>query len=151
MYHLRYNHLILNGILLYDNVCDIDNDKQSSMLPTRWHAAATWWAAGPALSHAAFPGSTVSLTGSLILWNNLTKPNPELNRTKISSVQEEPITNQANILGQSEWRHYAETQYIRMMGQAAVMADRSILLLGGQVCFARLISLFVNFYFSSSV
>jgi len=34
--------------------------------------------------------------------------------------------------GQSEWRHYAETQYIRMMGQAAVMADGSILLLGGQ-------------------
>ena len=142
MYPLRYNHFILNGIVLYENVCGKDNDKQSSMLPTRWRAAATWWAAG--LIRAAFPGSTVSLTGSLILWTNLTKPNPELNRTKINSVQEEPITNRAKILGQSEWRHYAETQYIRMMGQAAVMADRSILLLGGQVSFARLFSLFVH-------
>jgi len=34
--------------------------------------------------------------------------------------------------GQSEWRRYAMLQYIRMMGQAAVMADGSILLLGGQ-------------------
>merc|ERR1719365_573727 len=34
--------------------------------------------------------------------------------------------------GQSEWRQYAMTQHIRLMGQAAVMADGSILLLGGQ-------------------
>jgi len=34
--------------------------------------------------------------------------------------------------GQSEWRDYAMLHYIRIMGQAAVMADGSILLLGGQ-------------------
>ena len=38
-----------------------------------------------------------------------------------------------HFLGQQEWSHYAATQYIRSMGQAAVMDDGSILLLGGQV------------------
>ena len=45
------------------------------------------------------------------------------------------------------------TQHIRVMGQAAVMADGSILLLGGQVrlgCLTPLISLF-NFFSMSWV
>ena len=36
-------------------------------------------------------------------------------------------------LGQSHWSHYATTQHARSMGQAATMADGSILLFGGQV------------------
>ena len=48
-------------------------------------------------------------------------------------------------IGQSEWRHYAETEYIRSMGQAAVMADGSILLLGGQVTFLNS----TDFFFST--
>ena len=48
-------------------------------------------------------------------------------------------------IGQSEWRHYAETEYIRSMGQAAVMADGSILLLGGQVTFLNS----TDFFFSN--
>ena len=46
------------------------------------------------------------------------------------------------------------TQHIRLMGQAAVMADGSILLLGGQVrlgCLTPLISLFINLFSMSWV
>lgn len=41
--------------------------------------------------------------------------------------------------GESEWRHYATTEYFRQMGQAAVMSDGSIPLLGGQyeMCWDR--------------
>ena len=35
--------------------------------------------------------------------------------------------------GQAEWKEYALTHYQRGMGQAATMADGSILLLGGQI------------------
>ena len=35
--------------------------------------------------------------------------------------------------GQTEWKEYALTHHMRAMGQAATMADGSILLLGGQV------------------